>query len=39
MTPKISQLSTADRSGFYQKNNMSSTCVMEPGFNFGALHV
>jgi len=39
MTPKISQLSTAVRSGFYSKNNTTLTCTMEPGYNFGALHV
>jgi hypothetical protein len=38
MTPKIIQLSTAVRSGFYSKNNTALTCTMEPGFNFGALH-
>jgi hypothetical protein len=39
MTPKINQLSTADRSGFYSKNNTTLTFTMEPSFNFGALHV
>jgi len=39
MTPKISQLSTAVRSGFNSKNNTTLTCTMEPSFNFGALHV
>ena len=39
MTSKISQLSTAVRSGFYTKNNTTLTCTTEPSFNFGALHV
>jgi hypothetical protein len=39
MTPKISQLSTAVRSGFHSKNYTALIGTMEPGFNFGALHV